>query len=192
MKIEIHNNIDYIQFLIRSLIFDAGKGISLNKIKNLFEEEIFSELINNIRKILVILGIDLRINEIDNKLFIVPKSDFYTQIEDFKLDKEFIVLSKKQKEIIARILSIYISEGKNEPISKEKIRSDLKDKFGLDYTERDLKKYSKFGYINIIRNKYIDLGWRLRDSPEFEIFFNRFIKIIEHIERNEQNKGNDI
>ncbi len=192
MIVEIeNNNIDNIQFLIRSLIFNAGKGISLNKIRNLFEKDNFSVILDNLRKILEMLGIDLRINDIDDKLFIVPKRDYYTQIEDYTLDKEFLVLSIKQKEIISRFLSIYISEGKNEPISKEKIRSDLRDKFGLDYTERDLKNISELGYINIVRNKFIDLGWRLRGSPEYEDFVNQFINILEGIEKDELNKGNN-
>lgn len=193
MKIEIDDsNIELIQFITCSLIFNGGKGLPLNKIRKIFEVETFTELINNIKKLLDILGIDLRINEIDDKFFIVPKSDYFSQLEEFNLKKELIALNKKQKEILSRFLSIYISEGKNEPISKEKVRIDLRDKFGLEYTERDLKKLSKFGYINIIRNKFIDIGWRLRNSPEYQDFVNKFVDIIERLEKNALNNETNI
>ena len=43
----------------------------------------------------------------------------------------------------------------------------------------------------MVRNKFIDLGWRLRGSPEYEDFVNSFINILEGIEKGELNKGNN-
>lgn len=192
MEIEIDDSsIELIQFIMRSLIFNAGKGLPLNKIRKTFDIETFTELIINVEKILNILGIDLRINEIGDKFFIVPKNDFFSQLEEFDLKNELVALTKKQKEILSRFLSIYISEGKNEPISKEKVRIDLRDKYGIEYTERDLKKLNKFGYIDIIRSKFIDIGWRLRNSPEYLDFVNKFVDIIERLEKNALNNETD-
>jgi len=124
----------------------------------------------------------LRDNRIQNIIYIVPYNDLFTQLENFNILKKFQVFTKKQKEILSRILSIFISEGKDHPISKEKIRIELKDKFGIEYSNKDLERLEKLGFIKIEGKKFIDIGWRLQNSPELKAFTEFFIKNIEEVE----------
>lgn len=191
MNLEIDDEyLKDIQFVLRSLIFNAGKGVNMDQLKKIFEDD-FPNLIEKLKNIFLLFGIDLRINTIDKKLFIVPFNDFFHQVEEYNIRKNFQVLSKKQKDILSRFLTIFISNGKDEPISKEKLRIDLKDKFGVEYTNKDLKQLHKLGYVNIIANRFIDIGWRLRNSPEFKLFTQKFLQIVEKKESEIKNESNN-
>jgi len=188
MIIDIEDELkEEIQFFIRCLIFDGGTGIKISKLRALYEDN-YSIIYEKSKKIFEFLGVELRNNEFDDTLFLVPFKDFYTKLEDYDLLKMFQVLSQKQREILTRIISLLISEGKEEPISKEKIKLELNNSFGIIYTERELKELNKLGYIKLIRNKFVDVGWRLRNSPEIKKFSEYFISNIEEIEENLKEK----
>jgi len=185
LKLEIdEDDIENIRFLCRSLVFNGGKGLSIKKLHQIFQDD-YPNILKNTKRVFNLLGIDLRLNEDDNKMFIVPNREFYNQVEILNLSQNFKTISKDQKEFLARFLSLYLSEGKYEPIFKDKIKRELFDKFAIEYREKELRNLEELGYINIIKNKFIDIGWRLKDSPEFQRFTEEFLKIIE--EREDEN-----
>ena len=180
------------KFIIRCLIFSGGKGIPTTIFANIFGSDNIT-LLEEARKLLISLGIELRENALQNIAYIVPSNDFFIQLNNYNLIKKFQVLTKNQKEILSRILSIFISEGKDHPISKEKIRIELKDKYGIDYSNRDLESLEKLGFIRIQGKKFLDIGWRLQNSPELKAFTEFFIKNIEEVEielKNEKSETN--
>ncbi len=181
MIFEINDEfLEDVQLLINILIFNGGKGISLDEIKKIFEENCDS-IINETDIILKMLQIELRNNE--NRLFIVPNRKIYTQLNLYGITNKLLSLETKEREKLTRFITLYLAEGKNEPISKEKVKFELNEKFGLNLVEKDLRTLERFGYIKLIHNKFVDLGWRLKNSKEFKSFETKFLEFIKRFEK---------
>lgn len=149
------------------LVFDGGRGVSISKLKKTLEED-FDNTLKECKKLFSVLGIELKNSE--DKLFLQPSRQTYRNLVELDLASNLPRLSRKRRMILLRFLTLYYSQLEPNPISKHKLKFELNENFDINVTERDLKHLNRLGYINLIRNQFIDIGWKLIDSHILENF----------------------